>query len=102
MKYWKRKSTGTLLRNIEFETDIWRGNLLKMVMEYPGKSQYCKCPCGKSDGNDDVLIERTIGIADQTECEIISKKQCDICGKIYYVRTMYKFAYEQFAEPEEM
>ena len=73
-----------------------------MVIEYPGKSHYCKCPCGKSDGNDDILIDQSINVINQTECEIVSKKQCEICGKIYYVKTVYKFAYEQLVNADEM
>lgn len=77
------------------------GEFVKVVIEYPGRSRYCKCPCGKSDGNDDILIDQAISTADQTECEIISKKQCDICGKIYCVKAVYKFAYEQLLNPED-
>ena len=57
---------------------------------------YTRCPhCGRSDGNDDIILNRKIICADYTDCEIITEKQCDICGKKYEVVTNYKFLYEK-------
>lgn len=57
---------------------------------------YIKCPyCYKSDGNDDVELEKEVVFMDNTECQIKVRKQCDICGKTYYVLRNFKFTYEQ-------
>ncbi len=60
---------------------------------------YIKCPyCNKSDGNDDKILNRRIIYADNTDCEISTEKQCDICGKTYEVISKYKFIYEELGE----
>lgn len=57
---------------------------------------YVRCPhCGKSDGNDDIILNRKTIYADYTGCEIITEKQCDICGKKYKVVTNYKYSHEK-------
>ncbi len=61
--------------------------------------RYMQCPhCGKSDGNDDVILNRKIVCANYTDCEISTEKQCDICGKTYEVITKYKFSHEELGE----
>lgn len=56
---------------------------------------YIKCPhCGKSDGNDDIVLSKKIIYADNSDCEISIEKQFDICGKKYEVVAEYKFSYE--------
>lgn len=60
---------------------------------------YVKCPyCGKSDGNDDVILEKEIIDMNYSECKISMIKQCDICGRKYEVLAEYKFSYEQLGE----
>lgn len=61
--------------------------------------QHVQCPyCGKSDGNDDKVLNRKIICADYANCEISEEKQRDICGKKYEVVTNYKFSYEKTGE----
>lgn len=60
---------------------------------------YVKCPyCRKSDGNDDVILDKRIIYADYSDCEISIVKQCDICGKKYEVISEYKFSHEKLGE----
>lgn len=60
---------------------------------------YIKCPyCNHSDGNDDITIYRNIDYIDNTECTITETKQCDICGKKYYVEKHFKFDYEKLSD----
>lgn len=60
---------------------------------------YIRCPyCGKSDGNDDIVLNKKIIYADNSDCEISIEKQCDICGKKYEVIVEYKFSHEQLGE----
>ena len=52
---------------------------------------YPKCPyCGKSDGNDDIILSEQIDYKDEQECKFIVKRQCDICGKTYCISQIYK------------
>ena len=60
---------------------------------------YVRCPyCGKSDGNDDIVLNKRIIYMDYADCEIAIEKQCDICGKKYEVIAGYKFSYEKLRE----
>ena len=60
---------------------------------------YVRCPyCGKSDGNDDIVLNKRIIYMDHENCEIAIEKQCDICGKKYEVIAEYKFSYEKLGE----
>ena len=60
---------------------------------------YVRCPhCGKSDGNDDIVLNKQIIYMDYANCEISIEKQCDICGKKYEVIAEYKFSYEKLGE----
>lgn len=60
---------------------------------------YVRCPhCGKSDGNDDIILNKEIIYMDTSDCQISVKKQCDICGKIYEVIAEYKFSHEMLGE----
>lgn len=57
--------------------------------------EWARCPyCGKSDGNDDIILNKKIEYNDYSECKIIVEKQCDICGKKYNVEMIYNFLYE--------
>lgn len=61
--------------------------------------QHVQCPyCGKSDGNDDKVLNRKIICADYANCEISEEKQCDICGKRYEVVTTYIFSHQELGE----
>ena len=63
------------------------------------KISYVRCPyCGKSDGNDDIVLDKQIINMNYSECKISMIKQCDICGKKYEVLAEYKFSYEQLGE----
>lgn len=60
---------------------------------------YIHCPyCGKSDGNDDIILNKEIIYMNNSDCEISIKKQCDICGKKYVVIANYKFSHEKLGE----
>ncbi len=61
--------------------------------------KYIRRPyCGKSDGNDDIVLSKKIINADNSDCEISIEKQCDICGKKYEVVAEYKFSHERLGE----
>ena len=63
------------------------------------KISYIRCPhCGKSDGNDDIVLNKQIVDMNYSECQISIIKQCDICGKKYEVLAEYKFSHEQLGE----
>lgn len=63
------------------------------------KISYIRCPhCGKSDGNDDIVLDKQIIDMNYSDCIISTVKQCDICGKKYEVITEYKFSYESLGE----
>lgn len=63
------------------------------------KISYIRCPhCGKSDGNDDIVLDKKIIYMNYSECGISIEKQCDICGKKYEVLAEYKFSYEHLGE----
>lgn len=60
---------------------------------------YIRCPYfGKSDGNDDIILNKEIIYMNNSDCEISIKKQCDICGKKYMVIANYKFSHEKLDE----
>ena len=60
---------------------------------------YVQCPyCGKTDGNDDIILNKEIIYMDTSDCQISIKKQCDICGKEYEVIAEYKFSHEMLGE----
>lgn len=63
---------------------------------------YIKCPyCNHSDGNDDIVIDKKIIDMDNTSCEIIVTKECDICGKHYNVKRIFNLDYEQLDIEDE-
>lgn len=53
--------------------------------------------CGKSDGNDDIIVNREVVYINETECQINETKQCDICGKKYTIEKHFSLEYERFA-----
>lgn len=60
---------------------------------------YIRCPhCGKSNGNDDIVLDKQIIDINYSECRISIEKECDICGKKYEVLAEYRFSYEQLGE----
>lgn len=68
-------------------------------MKEKSEMYYPKCPyCGKSDGNDDIIINEELVYKDNQECKFITEKQCDICGKKYRISTMYGFDYWNYEE----
>lgn len=68
-------------------------------MLWSNEKGYIRCPhCGKSDGNDDIVLDKKIIYMNYSECEISIEKQCDICGKKYEVLVEYKFSYEHLGE----
>lgn len=58
-----------------------------------------KCPhSSKSDGNDDIVLNKKIIYMNYSQCEFSIEKQCDICGKKYEVIFAYKFSHEKLGE----
>lgn len=65
-------------------------------------NRYVKCTCGKSDGNDDIVISRLLSneFHDFSGQEVVIEETrvCDICRKPYKVQMHYKFQYELLNE----
>ena len=60
---------------------------------------YVYCPhCGKSNGDDDPIIETEIVTYGYPEADIIETRQCYYCFKKYNVRKNYTFNYEIIEE----
>lgn len=61
--------------------------------------RYIKCPCGKTDGNDDVVIKRELVFQEYNASAVVIRevRRCDSCLKEYSVLLHYNFSYE---EPE--
>lgn len=59
-------------------------------------ARYIKCPCGQSDGNDDIIIDRKIQSPfwEREDMIITETRECDICHKPYKVKRFFKFKYE--------
>lgn len=64
--------------------------------------RYIRCLCGKSDGHDDIVLDRELKEFefDGSLCVVQERRRCDICGKVYIVNMHYRFVYEEKEEAE--
>ena len=57
--------------------------------------RYVKCPCGHSDGGDDIIDSYSVLDRSYNGSELVIResRKCDICHKYYSVH--YKLQYEE-------
>lgn len=62
-----------------------------------GGMRYVKCPCGRTDGNDDLVesIELIDLSYNADECILLEERKCDICGQVRRVKMHFKFGWEE-------
>lgn len=62
--------------------------------------RYITCPCGQSDGNDDIIVSSKIVGQTSNGGDIVihEVRQCDICNKTYTVQMNYVLKFETLCE----
>lgn len=71
--------------------------MVSLVDRTAGGMRYVKCPCGRTDGNDDPIdsVELFDMSYNADECVLVEYRRCDICGKVRRVQMHFKFAWEE-------